>query len=80
MPTPVFASCGVGDDNLFVVFPREALPAEWSRFQLGTVRWKLCQAAGKVVDHGDRVGLKVRRCRLELFHEIRRRVYAFSLG
>lgn len=75
-----FFRIGVLAYNLFVLFQLAALPAEWSRFQLGTVRWKLYQVAGKVVDHGNRVWLKVRLHWLELFQTIRRRVYAFSYG
>jgi len=75
-----FFRIGVLAYNLFVLFKLAALPAEWSRFQLGTVRWKLYEVAGKVVDHGNRVWLKVRRYWLELFASIRHRVYAFSYG
>jgi hypothetical protein len=75
-----FFRIGVLSYNLFLLFKRVALPSEWSRFQLRTVRWKLYQVAGKVVDHGNRVWLKVRRYWREFFQDIRRRVYAFSFG
>lgn len=75
-----FFRIGVLAYNLFVLFKLAALPAEWSRFQMATVRWQLYQVAGKVVDHGNRVWLKVRRYWLELFATVRRRVYAFSYG
>lgn len=75
-----FFRIGVLAYNLFVLFRSAALPDAWSRYRLATVRWKLYQAAGKVVGHGNRVWLKVRRWWLELFQSIRRRVYAFSLG
>lgn len=66
--------------NLFILFRFKALPESWSRFQLATIRWKLYQAAGKVVYHGNRMWLKVRRYWLDLFVEVRRRIYAFSFG
>jgi hypothetical protein len=66
--------------NLFVMFKTAALPAEWSRFQLATIRWKLYQTAGKMVWHANRLWLKVRRLWLDLFREIRERTYAFSFG
>jgi len=75
-----FFRLGVLAYNLFIVFRSAALPDGWSRYQLATVRWKLYQVAGKVVAHGNRVWLKVRRWWLELFASIRGRVYAFSLG
>jgi len=75
-----FFRLGVLAYNLFVLFRSAVLPAEWSRYQLTTVRWKLYQAAGKVVCHGNRVWLKVRRGWLDLFTGIRRRIHAFSFG
>jgi hypothetical protein len=75
-----FFRIGVLAYNLFILFRSAALPDSWSRYQLATVRWKLYQVAGKVVAHGNRAWLKIRRWWLELFASIRRRVYAFSLG
>jgi hypothetical protein len=75
-----FFRIGVIAYNLFVMFRASVLPDEWSRFQLATVRWKLYQTAGKVVYHGNRVWLKVRRFWLGLFEGIRRKTYAFSFG
>jgi len=75
-----FFRIGVLAYNLFVLFRSAALPSEWSRYQLGTVRWRLYQVAGKVADHANRTWLKVRRHWLELFRSIRRRVFVFSLG
>jgi len=75
-----FFRIGVLAYNLFVLFRLAALPAEWSRYQLGTVRWKLYQAAGKVVYHGNCVWLKVRGFWVEMFSAVRRRTYAFSFG
>lgn len=52
-----FFRIGVIAYNLFVLFRWVSLPAEWSRYQLQTVRWKLYQAAGKVAYHGNRLWL-----------------------
>jgi hypothetical protein len=66
--------------NLFILFRLAALPAEWSRCQLATVRWRLYQIAGKVVAHGNRVWMKVGRLWLKLVSGIRSRGYAFGFG
>jgi hypothetical protein len=75
-----FFRIGVIAYNLFVMFKFASLPWEWRRYQLATVRWKLYQTAGKVVYHGNRQWLKVRRCWLGLFGGIRGRTYAFCFG
>jgi hypothetical protein len=76
----VFFRIGVIGYNLFLLFRSAVLPSAWSRYQLQTVRWKLYQVAGKVVYHGNRLWLKVRRVWRDLFVGIRRGIYAFSLG
>jgi len=49
-----------------------------AKHQVQTVRWRLFQTAGKVVDHANRVYLKV-RCGLHaLFDEIRLRIWEFA--
>lgn len=75
-----FFRIGILAYNLFVMFKSFSLPQGWSRFQLRTVRWKLYDIAGKVVYHGNRLWLKVGRYWLDLFRDIRRWTYAFSLG
>lgn len=75
-----FFRIGVLAYNLFMLFKSSALPQGWSRFQVRTVRWKLYDIAGKIVYHGNRLWLKVSRYWLDLFHDIRKWNYAFSLG
>jgi len=59
--------------NLFVLFKRQVLPETWRRCQIQTIRWRLYQVAGKVVDHAREVALKVRRWAYHLFAEVRTR-------
>jgi hypothetical protein len=59
--------------NLFVMFKQQTLPSSWRRQQIQTIRWRLYQVAGKVVDHAGAVFLKIRRTCLTLFEEVRRR-------
>jgi hypothetical protein len=68
-----FFGIGVLAYNLFVVFKRDALPAEWRRCQVQTLRWRLYQMAGKVVHHAGALVLKVRRSALALLEAIRAR-------
>jgi len=75
-----FFRIGVIAYNLFLLFRSAVLPAAWSRHQLQTVRWKLYQVAGKVVYHGNRLWLKVRKVWRDLFVGIRRRTYGFGSG
>lgn len=64
---------GVLAYNLFVMFKQQTLPPSWRRQQIQTIRWRLYQVAGKVVDHAGAVFLKIRRTCLTLFEEVRRR-------
>jgi hypothetical protein len=69
----VYFRLGVLAYNLFVMFKNQVLPPAWRRSQIQTLRWRLYQVAGKVVDHAGAVYLKVRRSWLLLFEGIRRR-------
>ncbi len=59
--------------NLFKLFKREALPEEWRKHQVQTLRWRLYQTAGKVVSHAGVLYLKVAQWLYDLFEEIRTR-------
>jgi len=76
----VFFRIGVIAYNLFRLFGLKILPEEWQRHQLGTVRWKLYNLAGKVVWHAGQLWLKVSAFYYLLFQKLRRRIYAFSYG
>jgi hypothetical protein len=74
-----FFRIGVIAYNLFVLFKRDALPADWRRHQVQTIRWQLYQIAGKVVDHARGLALKVRRSVHALFEEIRARTMELAM-
>ena len=76
----MFFRIGVWAYNLFVLFKRLALPAAWRRHQVQTVRWRLYQTAGKVVDHARSCALRVRRLMYRLFAEVRRRCWQLQAG
>lgn len=69
----VFFRIGVLAYNLFVLFKMKVLPDGWARYQVRTVRWKLYQTAGKVVNHAREIRLKIADWMFNLFEEIRAR-------
>lgn len=68
-----FFRIGVIAYNVFVLFKMDALPADWRRHQVQTIRWRLYQTAGKIVEHARGLALKVHRAAHALFEEIRAR-------
>lgn len=76
----VFFRIGALAYNLFRLFELKILPEEWQRHQLGTLRWKLYNLAGKVVWHAGQLWLKVSEFCYPLFQKLRRQIYAFSYG
>jgi len=74
-----FFRIGVIAYNLFVLFRMDALPADWRRHQVQTIRWRLYQTAGKVVDHARGLALKVCRSVHALFEEIRARTMELAM-
>jgi len=64
--------------NICRLFVLKTLAVGWHRHQVQTLRWRLFQTAGKVVDHANRVYLKVCRRLCTLFDEIRLRIWEFA--
>jgi hypothetical protein len=62
---------GVLSYNLFVMFKQQVLPEKWRRCQVQTVRWRLYQVAGKVVEHARGLTLKVCRWACLFFAKVR---------
>ena len=56
----VFFRIGVLAYNLFIGFKRLACPAAWASQTIATVRWKLVQVAGRMVQHAGQMVLKLR--------------------
>jgi len=61
--------------NLFVMFKAHALPEEWKKHQVQTVRWRLYQVAARITQHARSLWLKVSSAHIGLFRDIRRRCY-----
>lgn len=74
----VFFRIGAIAYNIYRLFMMKSLDESWHKHQVQTVRWRLYQTAGKVVDHGNRVYLKVRRGLYNLFAKIRLRIWEFA--
>ncbi len=75
----VFFRIGVLAYNLFVFFKMAALPKDWRRCQVQTIRWRFYQVAGKVTHHAGRVSLKVREWMFALYEEVRAKCWEASL-
>ena len=60
------------------IFVLKTLAVGWHKHQVQTLRCRLFQTAGKVVDHANRVYIKVRRGLYTLFDEIRLRIWGFA--
>ena len=74
----VFFRIGAIAYNIYRLFLMKTLDQSWHKYQVQTVRWRLYQTAGKVVYHGNRVYLKVRRGLYNLFGKIRLRIWEFA--
>jgi hypothetical protein len=74
----VFFRIGAIAYNIYRLFLMKTLDQSWHKHQVQTVRWRLYQTAGKVVNHGNRMYLKVRRGLYNLFAKIRLRIWEFA--
>jgi len=74
----VFFRVGAMAYNLYRLFLLKTLDVSWHKHQVQTLRRRLFQTAGKVVDHANRVSLKVRRGLYALFEKIRLRIWEFA--
>ena len=74
----VFFRIGSVAYNICRLFVLKTLGVGWHKHQVQTLRWRLFQTAGKVVDHANRVYLKVRRGLYALFEKIRLRKWKFA--
>jgi len=55
------------------------LQESWQRHTVATVRYKFYRLAGKVIKHSRKTILKVQEEFVEIFHNIRERIYEASL-
>jgi len=69
----VYFRIGVLAYNLFILFRDWSLPPEMAKHQVGTVRWRFYELAGKVVTHARSLCLKVKEWVLDLFESTRTR-------
>jgi len=76
----VFFRIGVLAYNLFRLFKMVAMPMEWAKHTVQTIRWKFYQTAGKLVMHAGQMWFKVRKSCLSLFEEVRARIREFAIA
>ena len=76
----VFFRIGVLAYNLFKMFKMAAIPTEWERHTIQTIRWKFYQTAGKLVMHAGHMWFKVRKTCLSIFEEVRARIREFAIA
>ena len=74
----MFFRIGAMAYNICRLFVLKTLAVGWHKHQVHSLRWRLFQTPGKVVDHANRVYLKVRRGLSRLFDEIRLRIWEFA--
>jgi hypothetical protein len=74
----VFFRIGALSYNIHRLFLMKTLDKSWRKHQVRTIRWRLYQIAGKVVDHSNRIFLKVRRSYYDLFAGIRLKTWEFA--
>ncbi|MBU1107762.1 MAG: IS1380 family transposase [Candidatus Riflebacteria bacterium] len=75
----VYFKIGVLAYNLFKLFKMAAMPAEWAKHTVQTIRWKFYQAAGKLAMHAGQLWFKVRRSCFNIFEEVRARIREFAM-
>lgn len=71
----LFFRIGVLAYNLFIRFKHSALSPEWHRHQVQTLRWRLYQAAGRIVRHAGQLYLKVSEGMRALYQSVRERTW-----
>ena len=74
----VFFRIGVLAYNLFRLFKMVAMPMEWTKHTVQTIRWKFYNTAGKLVQHAGQLWFKVRASCYNLFEEVRARIREFA--
>lgn len=74
----MFFRIGALSYNIYRLFVMKTLDRSWRKHQVQTTRWRLYQIAGKVVDHSNRIFLKVRRSYYNLFEAIRLKTWEFA--
>lgn len=74
----MFFRIGALSYNIHRLFLMKTLDKSWRKHQVQTTRWRLYQTAGKVVDHSNRIFLKVRRSYYNLFEAIRLKTWEFA--
>jgi hypothetical protein len=64
--------------NLAIAVKRLFLGGDWVTKTIATLRWQLIFVAGKIVEHGRKLFLKISDCYFELFNDLRQKIYLFS--
>lgn len=70
----VWHEMGVLAYNLVIAFKTLILDEEWEKVTVSTLRWKFIFIAGKVIEHGRKIILKVSKECYELLHKARDKI------
>ena len=74
----VYFRIGVLAYNLFKLFKMAAMPKEWAKHTVQTIRWKFYNTAGKLIQHAGQMWFKVKASCFNLFEEVRARIMEFA--
>ncbi len=77
----VWFGIGVLSYNLFIAQKLFTLPEGWQSKTIKSVRWLLVEVAGKWIEHGRQVILKLStsKKKFNIYLQMRQRIYALSL-
>ena len=76
----VFFRLGTIAYNLFKLFQMKALPSEWKKHTVQTIRWKFYQTAAKVVRHAGQLYMKIKEADFNIFEEVRAKIRKFAMA
>jgi len=76
----VYFKIGILAYNLFKLFKASAMPQEWAKHTVQTIRWKFYQTAGKLIQHAGQFWLKIRRASFQIFEEVRSKIREFAMA
>jgi hypothetical protein len=77
----VWFAIGVMSYNLFIAQKLFTLPEDWQNKTIKSIRWLLVEVAGKWIEHGRQVILKLAagKKKFDIYLQMRQRIYALSL-
>jgi hypothetical protein len=77
----VYFGIGIMSYNLFIAQKLLTMPNEWQTKSIKSIRWLVVEVAGKLIEHGRQVILKIAASveKYRIYLQMRRRIYTLSL-